>query len=341
MKFLMFSDLHLGVHNNNSLWLDLSIKLIKEVIDECKKKNIKDIVFLGDFFHERRSINVKTINYGLQIADLFKENEIEVYLILGNHDCYLKNDITPNSLNIFNKYKNIHVVTECIELDDKVSLVGWKCDIGKAKTPILFGHFGIEECLNVSSENILCEYSLKSFSNFKKVYSGHFHFPLKMRNIEYIGSVFPFTFADINSPRGYYIYDTDEDSYQFIEFTEAPKYKIFFIDDKINPEEIEGNFVKIICNQEISKSEIDKIITQYNLHNPVSVTIDFSKIQLSEARDLDETITIKSNIEIFDEFIDKIKSKRSFPKHLESDILKKIVHQLYTESVTDEGEENE
>ena len=57
-KIAIFSDLHLGVHQNADFWLGVSMKWADWYINELKSHNIKEIVFCGDFFHARDEISV-------------------------------------------------------------------------------------------------------------------------------------------------------------------------------------------------------------------------------------------------------------------------------------------
>ncbi len=52
-KIAIFSDIHLGVHQNNDFWLGIANKWADWYIKELKDKNITDIIFCGDFFHYR------------------------------------------------------------------------------------------------------------------------------------------------------------------------------------------------------------------------------------------------------------------------------------------------
>ena len=120
-EYLIFTDLHLGIHNNSSIWLDASLLLAKEIVDVCNKKNIKKVIFLGDFFNDRRSINTKTLSYAQDFIATLKD--LEVYLVIGNHDVYYKNSIDVHSMKMFNEYENVNIVNELTQISDKITLV--------------------------------------------------------------------------------------------------------------------------------------------------------------------------------------------------------------------------
>jgi len=49
-KYAIFSDLHLGVHQNASTWHKIANDWSDWFVAELKKQDIKNILFLGDYF---------------------------------------------------------------------------------------------------------------------------------------------------------------------------------------------------------------------------------------------------------------------------------------------------
>lgn len=80
MKKLVFADLHLGLEKNNSIWLDLSLFLFKEMIDVCRNNGINVMYCLGDFFHERKAVGTKSIDRAMEIANLIDKSGITLYI---------------------------------------------------------------------------------------------------------------------------------------------------------------------------------------------------------------------------------------------------------------------
>ena len=80
-KIAIFSDIHLGVHQNNDFWLGIANKWADWYIKELKDKNITDIIFCGDFFHYRDEISVKTLNFAKDLLDMFKDFKIDEKLM--------------------------------------------------------------------------------------------------------------------------------------------------------------------------------------------------------------------------------------------------------------------
>lgn len=318
MKYVVFTDLHEGVHNNNDIWLEASLKLATEIKDVYETYCCDGFLFLGDFFNDRRSINTKTIDYSLKFMDIIKD--YPSYFVIGNHDTYYKNSITPTSLNIFKEYKNFHLVDKLIELGD-ISLVPWDYDISTvSKNKILCGHFDIIGCnMNDATINDSDGSQISEFKNFDLVLSGHYHTKSENRNVTYIGSVMPFTFHDINAKRGYYILDTDDLSLKFFEFNQCPKYISINSDEKIDKNKIEGNCIKINYTNELSRTENENFIEAIQSYKPIIIETNFNNVEEEDEIVLD-TDDIKKNEELFFDYLNKIK----IPKHINTTILKKM-----------------
>ena len=95
-KIAFFTDLHIGVHQNNERWLDVTYNWAKWFTSELKNKNIDKIIFGGDLFHYRDEINVKTLHFTDKLLDLF--DDFDLYMIPGNHDAYYKDNASVHSL---------------------------------------------------------------------------------------------------------------------------------------------------------------------------------------------------------------------------------------------------
>lgn len=62
MKCLLTADIHLGVSRNDDIWLEQSIRLFQHIIDECIKRDVYSLCILGDFFHDRKNLYIKTMD---------------------------------------------------------------------------------------------------------------------------------------------------------------------------------------------------------------------------------------------------------------------------------------
>ncbi len=77
MRYLLVTDTHLGLYGDSDEWHAVVRELFKDIVDTCHREDIRTIIHLGDFFHNRKSINTKTqaIAHGIaameSVHDLF------------------------------------------------------------------------------------------------------------------------------------------------------------------------------------------------------------------------------------------------------------------------------
>ena len=290
-KIAFFTDLHIGVHQNNERWLDVTYNWAKWFTSELKKKNVNKIMFGGDLFHYRDEINVKTLHFTNKLLDLF--NDFEMYMIPGNHDAYYKDNTTVHSLSILKSRNNIKVFDKPSAYNIASKQVGF-CPWGTtlddvpSDCDLIVGHFELEN-FNFNNHKI-CEEGIKSTDILKKsklIFTGHFH---KRQNrtfdngtIVYAGNPFQMDFNDINDQKGYYVFDFEKEniSYDFFENHISP------IHVKVNLSEIEklksiaknkgwSNLsIKIIIDKDIKINLLDKLISSINFEGPFSLTTDY------------------------------------------------------------------
>lgn len=322
----MVGDTHLGQYKSADLWHETTLKLFKSIVDTCIRRDIKTIVHLGDFFDNRRHLNVKTLYTGLQIADLLKD--FETYIIIGNHDTFYKDKIEPTSLSIFGEHGNIHIIHEITKFDDAI-MVPWGAnmkDVPDAK--YLLGHLEINGFPVVQGyEFEKADITIKDFKRFGKVYSGHFHIPSHKGNITYLGAALQTNFGDTGSKRGYYIFDNDE--LEFVEFNDGPKFVVITTADPVEPQKITGNIVKMIYLKDYGSVENNKILENIQMYGPLYLFTDFGKITNigNKPGVPDAQIQLKSNKDILDDFINKI----SLPDHIKKSTLRNIITMLLKE----------
>ena len=303
MKCLLTNDIHLGVNHNDPIWLEQSVKLFYHIIDECHRRDISTLCILGDFFHDRKNLYIKTMDTALHIADMLKDNHIRVIYLIGNHDVFYKTENSVSSLQIFNEYDNIEIIKEPTIMDD-VGFTSWNNDIN-LDAKYLFGHmeingFPVTNRMTFEKSHL----NQSHFKQYDKVISGHFHIPSTKGNITYLGAPYHMSFNDVNSLRGFY--EFDQGILEFIEF-DGIKFVYVSSEEIPNPKKIEGNIVRLIFEKDYGTLENNKKIDKVQSYNPLRFYTDFSKIsneiQTTEDAEHQEQ-TIKSNKEILMDFID-------------------------------------
>lgn len=327
-KCLLVGDTHLGLYKSSDLYHNITINLFKEIVDTCVRRDIKRIIHLGDFFDNRRHINVKTLYTAFQIAELLKN--FEVFIIIGNHDTFYRDKIFPTSLSVFEEHPNIKVIDKVTEVDDVV-MVPWGINITDVPdADILFGHFEINGFPVVKGMDFFkAEIGINHFDRFRKVYSGHFHIPSHRNNITYLGAPFQSNFGDAGSDRGYYI--LEDDTLEFIKYKSAPEFIIITTDDKVKPDRIKGNIVKLIYKKDYGSVENNKILENVQIYSPIQLFTDFGRISTPQIdgsiSETGELMQLKSNKEILMDYVDKV----SIPDHIKINTLKQFIHGLLKE----------
>jgi len=324
VKFLLVSDLHIGLHNDSDIWHKVVIDLAKEIRDCCIKNDIEYIVVLGDWFHNRKSINVKTQNISHQIVKIL--NDFHIGIIIGNHDIYFKNTVQPTSLEMFKKYNHIDIIDKTI-VNGNISFVQWLGDIPE-KTKYCFGHFEISGFH--MNDNYVCKKGIEAtkFSDFKHIYSGHFHTPSRQGNITYLGAPYQQTFHDVGGKRGYYTWEDGD--LQFIEFHKYPKFHKVNTNDKITKKLVEGNIIKLIFEKDYGTTENEKIVNKVKNFNPLNLKVDFSNIanDSGEITSRDEVLSLINHDEIIIEYINKSDKPVNIKKNVLIDITNNMIKKI-------------
>ena len=100
MKIALLNDTHCGIRNSADIFLDNAAKFYDDVFfPYVKENNIKQIVHLGDYYDNRKAINIKALHHNRKhFLEPMRELGIRMDIIPGNHDCYFKDTNNPNSL---------------------------------------------------------------------------------------------------------------------------------------------------------------------------------------------------------------------------------------------------
>jgi DNA repair exonuclease SbcCD nuclease subunit len=323
-KVAIFSDLHLGVHQDSMTWHETALNWCDWFVEELTDKGITDIFFLGDFFHYRSDISVSTLHVASQI--LKKLENFNMIFIVGNHDSFYKDRSDVNSLSILSGRKNIAVIdepTDTVLYGKKITFLPWGADLDNLNTvDILFGHLEIENFKMNSFKT--CDHGAKSINLLSKanlVMSGHFHLRDERKyndgKIVYVGNPFEMDFGDAGSTKGYYILDIPSATYEFYENTLSPRHKKVLLTELTSRKSLSGEDVRELVNNSIIKLVIDKkakedgieaLIKKMNAFNPFSFSVDYSLYDNSisvddqnyEATGVDMQKTIEEFVNVLD-----------------------------------------
>jgi DNA repair exonuclease SbcCD nuclease subunit len=260
-KTVVFSDLHLGLRNNSKQHNEWCVQFIEWMIAEARERGIKTCLFLGDWSHNRNSVNVVTLNYSTHCLKLLNEGFDHTVFLLGNHDLYYRGSLDIHSIPYIREFPRIHLIDTITEIGD-VAFVPWLLEeqhgvMRTIQKPFIcchaeIAHFKFNSMVEMPDHGGLTE---RDFPNQRLVMSGHFHKRQRRKNILYIGNAFPHNFADVNDDeRGIMFWNPGSDP-EFAVWPGAPRYRIVNLSEAVmNPE-------KYINNQTFTRINVDANIS--------------------------------------------------------------------------------
>jgi DNA repair exonuclease SbcCD nuclease subunit len=379
-KICLISDTHFGHKNDSILFHKAFVKFYDDIFfPELQRRGIKTVVHLGDLFDRRKYINFHILHRTrIDFLQKLVDGGYDTHIIIGNHDTYFKDTNDVNSITelIHMRYPNFQVYEETQEIVfDKlrVLIVPWLNTtnmgpglemIAKSKATVCFGHLEIAG-FNMSQTQV-CEHGMDRavFKRFKKVLSGHFHHPNSDGKIQYLGSPYEMTFADLDDPRGFYIFDTDTLELEFIQNPYKMFYRLVYDDRKVSfdgsaedekvmhakadnkelgvdyKERYEDKFLKIVVAYKTDPVAYEKWIDQIIHADPAEHHIhDMTCLEVAEEADdqfleFDENnkiVVVSDTLTIINKYVDAIGIE------VDKDKLKSILRELYIEAEGSHG----
>ena len=256
---IIFGDLHLDSHEE---LIDEKIS----ILDNNIQKYEYNIIFLGDIFNNRKSISTIAAQ---KIQNLIKKyNDRKFYMLVGNHDMYYVEKISPNSLETtFSNFDNVIIIDKPFEIDNFL-LIPWICKenyeicvdaIKSTDKKYLCGHLEINSFYMTKGIECHSKFKIFDFDKFEWVLSGHFHNAQQKNNIIYVGSILQESWNDFNNQKRFIIINNDK--IESID-TCSQVYKHLILENKdsnFNIDEYKDCHVKIFHNEKLSKKQFDKI----------------------------------------------------------------------------------
>lgn len=299
-KGLLFSDIHFGRKQNSDEHNQICLNFIDFLCLGAKKHNADHIMFLGDWFEIRNSINVSTLNYGYQGAKKLNDLGIPIYFIVGNHDMYTKHSRYPYSTIDYNAFENF-VMIDTPTIED-IGTGALLCpylfheeypEIVKYKVENVYGHFEFQGFV-VTGTNVVYTNGPDhhEYKQFKNIFSGHFHKRQQANNVTYIGSPFCMDYSDANDHhRGYCIHDHANDNISFVDWPDSPQYITANLSDIVNGsiEIPDGANIRCIADINLEYSKLMEIKNSLvDLYSLKTIQINEPNIQYSVDESIEE-----------------------------------------------------
>ena len=341
MKIALITDQHLDGRKGNIHFWNFFQKFYDDVFfPTLEKEGIDTIIDLGDTFDNRKSMDYNTFN---RISDNYfsRLKDYNVHMILGNHCTYYKNTNRINSPELLlDSYDNITIYSEPTELElggRTFLMMPWinqenreqAVELIQKGGDIMVSHIEIEGFEVMEGMRFEGGFSRKDFTNFKRVWSGHFHHRSKKGNIQYLGNPYQMFWNDYKAVRGFHIFDTETDKLRFVENPYEIFAKVYYDDtqsdyNKFDISDYADKFVKVIVEEKRDYQMFESLVDRLYNVGAHDVKIVETLVDTSEVEDVE--FNVKDTLTLLTEYIDEIELK------VDKTELKKLMQSLYIES---------
>lgn len=260
-KVATFTDLHLGLKSNSITHNKDCEDFVDWFIETARSQGCDTGMFLGDWHHHRAVINLQTLNFSLRCLEKLSKAFDRFYFIPGNHDLYFKDKRDVHGVEWARHIPNITLVNDWM-VQDNIVIAPWLVGddykrIPKLKGQYLFGHlelphFKMNALVEMPDHG---ELQHQHFSQFERVFSGHFHLRQHKNNITYIGNAFPHNYSDAGD---------DARGCMIMKWGETPEYHSWPGQPKFRVHSLSELLV------------VDQQLLQPNMHVKAHIDIDIS-----------------------------------------------------------------
>ena len=341
MKIGIYTDSHYGAKKGSKHLHDYFELFYKNVFfPALEEHGVETVIHMGDAFDSRKSIDYQSLEWAKRVVfDPLKK--YDVHMIVGNHDCYYKNTNNVNSPALLLKdYPNIKTYssptnTKVCGID--MTFIPWICSenydetlkvIQKSKAKIAMGHLELKG-FRVNKHLVMEEHGLEAnlFSNFTKVFSGHYHTRSDNGTVFYLGNPYEMYWTDVNDTRGFHIFDTETLEHTPINNPYKLFYNIYYEDtphQTFDASEYSNKIVKVIVRKKSKQKDFEKFIDKlYKIGIQDLKIVENFEIQENENFVIDEE---ENTISILNRYIDE--SECDFDKST----IKGIFQDLYKQA---------
>ena len=344
MKMVLVTDLHFGARSDSAFFDKFFERFYRDCFfPRIDEEGIKTVFILGDVFDRRKYINFNILNQCKRyFFDELAKRNLDVHILVGNHDVYFKNVNTVNSIDLLLKeYSNITAYSEPkhVEFDGlQLLAMPWICAdnmatsfelLDKSMAPVCFGHFeiaGFQMYRGQANDHGLDK---NIFDKFDLVCSGHFHHRSNVKQVHYLGNPYEITWADYDDPRGFHIFDTETLALQFIENPFRMFVKVYYDDTKKQEYDfnsLESKHVKIIVVNKTDFYSFDRFLDGVYKASPLEVKIIEDFDQFEEVA-VDEDVNLEDTVSLLGHYVDSVETD------MDKDKIKMTLKGLYVEAL--------
>ena len=343
MKIALLTDTHFGARNDNLNFNDYFYQFYEGVFfPYLQQNNIKHCIHLGDLMDRRKYVSYRILkDFRERFIQPFLHLEIDLHILVGNHDIYFRNTNDVNSLQelLGANYKNIHIYPEAQEVDFggfPILMMPWinpqneiysfgMMDETKADTMV--SHLevvGFEMHGGHFSES---GFDKSQFKKFDTIFSGHYHKKSDDGQIYYLGTPYQMTWSDYNCPKGFHVFDTETRELTRIVNPQKIFEKIYYDDTQENYDihdvnQYTNKYIKLVVVNKNDLYKFDKFtdkLFKADCHE-VKIIEDFTDLDANTVSDdivenSQDTMTLLGKyIDDLDINLDKTKLKSDISK---------------------------
>jgi len=347
MEIALITDTHAGGRNDSSIFNEYFLSFFEDqFFPYLKKNNINTIIHLGDVFDRRKYMNFNTLHsWRTRVFDYLRDNNIDIHIVLGNHDVYYKNTNKINSVReLLGGYENIKIYEEATTVNfngTDVLLIPWINNENKqntldtiknTKADIAMGHLelsGFQLQRGFINDHGL---SPSVFEKMDMVISGHYHHKSSEGRIYYMGNPYEMVWTDYADSRGFSVFNTQTRELKFLENPRKIFVQVFYNDEEKKLEDFINEdfmkykdlYIKVIIESKTNPYIFDQYIEGIQSGNPADVKIveNFIDNNLED----DDSIDIKDTLTILTDYIQKLNIDNG------KDQLVDIMRDLYIEA---------
>jgi predicted phosphodiesterase len=308
MKVAIITDTHFCARKSSRLFQDYFELFYKNVFfPTLEHYGITTVIHMGDAFDSRKSIDFVGLDWTRRVV-LDPLLKYDVHMITGNHDCYFKNSNKVNSPELLlSEYTNIKTYSEPTEIkvdNLNILLLPWINSenqekslklIKKTKSKIAMGHLEMQGFR--VNKNLVMEHGLEAdiFSNFTKVFSGHYHTRSNNGIVFYLGNPYEIYWNDVNDTRGFTIFDTETLEHFPVDNPYRMFYNIYYEDtphQTFDTRDYEGKIVRVIVRKKTDQKQFEKFVDKLYSANIAELKIvenfqiqEFDEFEAFESED--------------------------------------------------------
>ncbi len=305
-KVLLVGDTHVYRHKQIPTRQEDCLACLRWAVDVARKNQIKNIIHLGDIFHDK--VKIHTSAYQSVFEIFYQSEDVNWNLLLGNHDMWFMDRRDISSIRPFAAIPNVKVISEpeTVVYDNvSVDFVPYckdpvdKLASFKNKSRVLMGHLAIDSALlnivkktrsevEIESDLDMIAVTTKFFNGWERVFLGHYHGAQIIDGfVEYVGSNLQLTWNEVCQEKHLIILDLETLNCEYVVNDFSPKH-LLLSPEEAKATDLNGHFVCVEI-ESIDKADVialkAEILSRYNNKNgPIELDfIEKNKIKVEES----------------------------------------------------------